>query len=91
MKTVPTARDTVGLDYKVIVISDALCGRAHGLHEATLGLSTGFSATPGRARMSSGYCADWWRGRKFLQVAARACQWIEQEFPRLFHPQTLDL
>jgi hypothetical protein len=31
IKTVPTARDAVELDYKVIVISDALCGQAHGL------------------------------------------------------------
>jgi ureidoacrylate peracid hydrolase len=30
------ARDAVELDYKVIMISDALSGQAHGLHEATL-------------------------------------------------------
>ena len=28
------------------------------------------------------------RCRKSLQVAARACHWIEQEFLRLFQPQT---
>lgn len=31
-----SARDAVELDYKVIMISDALSGHAHGLHEATL-------------------------------------------------------
>lgn len=31
-----SARDAVELDYKVILISDALSGHAHGLHEATL-------------------------------------------------------
>jgi nicotinamidase-related amidase len=31
-----SARDAVELDYKVIMISDALSGQAHGLHEATL-------------------------------------------------------
>ncbi len=31
-----TARDAVELEYKVIMISDALSGQAHGLHEATL-------------------------------------------------------
>lgn len=28
------------------------------------------------------------RRREFLQVPARACQWIEQKLLRLFHPQT---
>ena len=32
-----SARDAVELDYKVIMVSDALSGHAHGLHEATLG------------------------------------------------------
>jgi nicotinamidase-related amidase len=31
-----SARDAVELGYKVIMISDALAGHAHGLHEATL-------------------------------------------------------
>lgn len=31
-----SARDAAELDYKVIMISDALSGQAHGLHEATL-------------------------------------------------------
>ena len=31
-----SARDAVELEYKVILISDALNGHAHGLHEATL-------------------------------------------------------
>src|SRR4029453_6547445 len=31
-----SARDAVKLEYKVIMISDALSGQAHGLHEATL-------------------------------------------------------
>jgi ureidoacrylate peracid hydrolase len=31
-----SARDAAELDYKVILISDALSGQAHGLHEATL-------------------------------------------------------
>ena len=31
-----SARDATELDYKVIMISDALSGHAHGLHEATL-------------------------------------------------------
>ena len=31
-----SARDAVELDYKVILISDALSGQAHGLHKATL-------------------------------------------------------
>jgi nicotinamidase-related amidase len=31
-----TARDAVELEYKVIMVSDALAGHAHGLHEATL-------------------------------------------------------
>jgi nicotinamidase-related amidase len=31
-----SARDAVELDYKVIMISDALSGQAHGLLEATL-------------------------------------------------------
>lgn len=31
-----SARDAAELDYKVIMISDALSGHAHGLHEATL-------------------------------------------------------
>jgi len=31
-----SARDAVELDYKVFMISDALSGQAHGLHEATL-------------------------------------------------------
>jgi ureidoacrylate peracid hydrolase len=31
-----SARDAVELEYKVIMISDALSGQAHGLHEATL-------------------------------------------------------
>lgn len=31
-----SARDAVELDYKVIMVSDALSGQAHGLHEATL-------------------------------------------------------
>jgi ureidoacrylate peracid hydrolase len=31
-----SARDATELDYKVILISDALSGHAHGLHEATL-------------------------------------------------------
>ena len=39
---------------------------------------------------SSGCCADR-RCRKFLQVAARAYHWIEQELLRLFHPQTFVL
>ncbi len=33
---VTPARDAVELDYKVIMISDALSGLAHGLHEARL-------------------------------------------------------
>jgi nicotinamidase-related amidase len=32
----PSARDAAELEYKVIMISDALSGQAHGLHEATL-------------------------------------------------------
>jgi ureidoacrylate peracid hydrolase len=31
-----SARDAVELDYKVIMVSDALSGHEHGLHEATL-------------------------------------------------------
>jgi len=31
-----SARDATELDYKVVMISDALSGHAHGLHEATL-------------------------------------------------------
>jgi ureidoacrylate peracid hydrolase len=31
-----SARDATELGYKVIMISDALSGHAHGLHEATL-------------------------------------------------------
>jgi len=31
-----SARDAVELDYKVVLVSDALSGHAHGLHEATL-------------------------------------------------------
>ena len=31
-----SARDATELGYKVILISDALAGHAHGLHEATL-------------------------------------------------------
>jgi nicotinamidase-related amidase len=31
-----SARDAAELEYKVILISDALSGHAHGLHEATL-------------------------------------------------------
>jgi nicotinamidase-related amidase len=31
-----SARDAAELDYKVIMISDALAGHAHGLHEASL-------------------------------------------------------
>ena len=31
-----SARDAVELGYKVIMVSDALSGHAHGLHEATL-------------------------------------------------------
>ena len=31
-----SARDAAELEYKVILISDALSGQAHGLHEATL-------------------------------------------------------
>jgi len=31
-----SARDAAELDYKVILVSDALSGHAHGLHEATL-------------------------------------------------------
>ena len=31
-----SARDAAELEYKVIMISDALAGQAHGLHEATL-------------------------------------------------------
>jgi nicotinamidase-related amidase len=31
-----SARDAAELDYKVIMVSDALAGHAHGLHEATL-------------------------------------------------------
>lgn len=31
-----SARDAAELDYKVILVSDALSGQAHGLHEATL-------------------------------------------------------
>ena len=31
-----SARDAVELEYKVILVSDALSGQAHGLHEATL-------------------------------------------------------
>jgi len=31
-----SARDAAELEYKVIMISDALSGHAHGLHEATL-------------------------------------------------------
>jgi nicotinamidase-related amidase len=31
-----SARDAAELDYKIIMISDALSGHAHGLHEATL-------------------------------------------------------
>src|SRR5262249_6461900 len=31
-----SARDATELDYKVIMVSDALSGHAHGLHEATL-------------------------------------------------------
>jgi nicotinamidase-related amidase len=31
-----SARDAVELEYKVIMVSDALSGHAHGLHEATL-------------------------------------------------------
>jgi ureidoacrylate peracid hydrolase len=31
-----TARDAAELEYKVILVSDALAGHAHGLHEATL-------------------------------------------------------
>jgi hypothetical protein len=46
--------------------------------------------TSGRVRTSSGCCADR-RCRKVLQVAARAYHWIEQEFLRLFHPQTFVL
>ena len=31
-----SARDAAELDYKVIMVSDALSGHSHGLHEATL-------------------------------------------------------
>jgi nicotinamidase-related amidase len=31
-----SGRDAAELDYKVIMVSDALSGHAHGLHEATL-------------------------------------------------------
>ena len=31
-----SARDAAELDYRVILVSDALAGQAHGLHEATL-------------------------------------------------------
>jgi nicotinamidase-related amidase len=31
-----SARDATELEYKVIIVSDALSGHAHGLHEATL-------------------------------------------------------
>ena len=31
-----SARDAVELEYKVVLVSDALSGHAHGLHEATL-------------------------------------------------------
>lgn len=31
-----SARDAAELGYKVIMVSDALAGHAHGLHEATL-------------------------------------------------------
>jgi hypothetical protein len=31
-----SARDAAELEYKVILVSDALSGHAHGLHEATL-------------------------------------------------------
>ena len=31
-----SARDAAELEYKVILVSDALAGHAHGLHEATL-------------------------------------------------------
>ena len=32
----PSARDAAELEYRVIMLSDALSGHAHGLHEATL-------------------------------------------------------
>jgi nicotinamidase-related amidase len=31
-----SARDAAELEYKVIMVADALSGHAHGLHEATL-------------------------------------------------------
>jgi nicotinamidase-related amidase len=31
-----SARDAAELEYRVIMVSDALSGHAHGLHEATL-------------------------------------------------------
>ena len=34
-----SARDAAELNYKVILVSDALSGHAHGLHEATLGVN----------------------------------------------------
>ena len=40
-----SARDATELDYKVIMISDALSGHAHGLHEATLATFSASSAT----------------------------------------------
>ena len=31
-----SARDAAELEYKVVLVSDALAGHAHGLHEASL-------------------------------------------------------
>jgi hypothetical protein len=64
-----------------------LSGQAHGLHEATLAT---FYRIFGDVRPSEDVIQllRWRRRRKFLQVAARACQWIEQEFLRLLHSQT---
>ena len=83
-----SARDAVEPDYKVIMISDALSGQAHGLHEATLAT---FYRTFGDVRPSEDVIRLL-HGRaappEISAGSARARQWIEQDSLRLFHPET---
>jgi ureidoacrylate peracid hydrolase len=66
-----SARDAVELEYKVILVSDALSGQAHGLHEATLAT---FYRIFGDVRPSAeviGLLQDQHQGAVSLQTSSR--------------------
>jgi nicotinamidase-related amidase len=66
-----SARDAAELEYRVILVSDALSGHAHGLHEATLAT---FYRIFGDVRPSAGVIAllqEQQQGAEYLQTSPR--------------------